>query len=162
MYGFTPGIYTRHNERNVRNVQAAWYHSHLARTHATFRKAYTLKPIMRLSREYSWTADDRCQARAHCMTSIASYRSSIKPPPPPPRPIPYLRIPLTKQLTHNMSGTQSPPLELTGEEKVLGASATNKPAGTANVKTDAEQRGGELNFSPSAARRARCNHPDAA
>jgi hypothetical protein len=47
-----------------------------------------------------------------------------------------------------MSGTQSPPLEFTGEEKILGASATNKPVGAANVKTDTEQRGGELNFSP--------------
>jgi len=45
-----------------------------------------------------------------------------------------------------MSGTQSPPLEFTGEEKTLGASATNKPEGVANVKMDAEQRGGEWNF----------------
>jgi len=58
-----------------------------------------------------------------------------------------------------MSGTQSPPLEFTGEEKVLGAPATNKPVGEANVKMDAEQRGGELNFFLSAARRARSNHP---
>ena len=43
-----------------------------------------------------------------------------------------------------MSGTQSPPLEFTGEEKILGASAPNKPVGVANVKTDAEQRGGEF------------------
>jgi len=43
-----------------------------------------------------------------------------------------------------MSGTQSPPLEFTGEERTLGAAATNKPEGAANVKTDAEQRGGEF------------------
>lgn len=68
-----------------------------------------------------------------------------------PHPISLPSHPPTKRLTHNMSGTQSPPLEYTGEEKVLGASAANKPAGTANVKTDAEQRGGEWDFSPSAA-----------
>lgn len=45
-----------------------------------------------------------------------------------------------------MSGTQSPPLEFTGEEKTLGASATNKPAGTANVKPDVEQRAGAFRF----------------
>ena len=61
-----------------------------------------------------------------------------------------------------MSGTQSPPLEFTGEEKVLGAPATNKAAGAANVKTDAEQRGGEWNLLPHAARRACCNYPEAA
>ena len=43
-----------------------------------------------------------------------------------------------------MSGTQSPPLEFTGEERTLGAAATSKPEGAANVKTDAEQRGGEF------------------
>jgi len=43
-----------------------------------------------------------------------------------------------------MSGTQSPPLEFTGEEKTLGAPATNKPEGAANVKADVEQRGGEF------------------
>jgi hypothetical protein len=46
-----------------------------------------------------------------------------------------------------MSGTQSPPLELTGEEKTLGAPATNKPAGVASVKMDSEQRRGELGIS---------------
>ena len=61
-----------------------------------------------------------------------------------------------------MSGTQSPPLEFTGEETTLGASATNKPAGAANVKPDAEQRGGEWNFSPSAARRAPPNRTNPA
>lgn len=53
---------------------------------------------------------------------------------------PYPHTPLR---TNNMSGTQSPPLEFTGEETTLGAPATNKPAGAANVKPDAEQRGGE-------------------
>ena len=43
-----------------------------------------------------------------------------------------------------MSGTQSPPLEFTGEEKTLGAPATNKPEGAANVKADVEQRAGEF------------------
>jgi hypothetical protein len=43
-----------------------------------------------------------------------------------------------------MSGTQSPPLEFTGEEETLGAPATNKPAGVAEVKADTEQRGGAL------------------
>lgn len=43
-----------------------------------------------------------------------------------------------------MSGTQSPPLEFTGEEKTLGAPAINKPEGAANVKADAEQRAGEF------------------
>ena len=54
-----------------------------------------------------------------------------------------------------MSGSQSPPLELTGEEKTLGVPATNKSEGAASVKADAGQRAGEFDVHRVCPQRAR-------